>query len=73
MKKISILLLTAGVIFIVGCLIYFKPTINAVDSDPMTVSPAGVMVSEWPIFIGIILTFVGGLFFYVSNSEKKIK
>jgi uncharacterized integral membrane protein len=52
---------------------YFKPRINAVDSDPMTVGNTSSMVAEWPIFIGIILVFVGGVFFYISASEKKLR
>jgi len=73
MKITSILLFISGVLFTIYCLTYFKPRINAVDSDAMTISPAGHMVAEWPIFIGIILIFVGGVFFYVSVTEKKLK
>ena len=73
MKITSIFLFITGVIFTIGCLIYFKPNINAVDSDPMTIGPSGNMVAEWPIFIGIILTFVGAVFFYISMTEKKLK
>jgi hypothetical protein len=36
----------------------------------MTIAPDGHMVSKWPIFIGIIFTFVGCVFFYVAQSEK---
>jgi uncharacterized integral membrane protein len=39
----------------------------------MTVGNSSSMVAEWPIFIGIILVFVGGVFFYVSATEKKLK
>jgi len=73
MKITSILLLITGVIFTIGCIIYFKPSVNAADSNAMTITPAGTMVSEWPVFIGIILIFVGGVFFYVSTTEKKLK
>jgi uncharacterized membrane protein len=73
MKISSILLFLSGVVFTIWCLIYFKPRLDAVDSDPMTVSPSGSMVAEWPIFVGIILIFVGSVFFYVATSEKKLK
>jgi len=73
MKITSILLFISGIIFTIYCLTYYRPRINAVDSDPMTISPAGTMVAEWPIFIGIILVFVGSVFFYVSFTEKKLK
>ena len=73
MKITSILLFITGVIFTIVCLIYFRPKINAVDSDPMTANPGGGMVAEWPIFIGIILVFVGAVFFYISMTEKKLK
>jgi uncharacterized membrane protein len=71
MKITSILLFISGVIFTIYCITYFNPKINAADSDPMTVSPSGTMIAEWPIFIGIILIFVGAVFFYVSQTEKK--
>lgn len=63
----------AGIAITIFCLIYFSPRVNAVDSDPMTVSPGGGMVAEWPIFIGILTTFVGAVFFYISLTEKKVK
>jgi len=71
MKITSILLFISGVIFTIYCVTYFNPRINAADSDPMTVNPSGGVVAEWPIFIGIILIFVGAVFFYISQTEKK--
>lgn len=73
MKITSILLFITGVIFIVLCVTYFKQSLNVADSDAMTINPSGTMVSEWPVFIGIILVFVGSVFFYVSITEKKLK
>ena len=71
MKKISILLIVVGVIVTIGLIIYFRPEVNAVDSNSMTIDRSGNQVSEWPLFIGIIFTFVGGVFYYVSHYEKK--
>jgi hypothetical protein len=69
MKKTSILLLVVGVIVTIGLIIYFRSVVNPVDSDSMTIDRSGNQVSEWPLFIGIILTFVGMLFYYVSHTE----
>jgi uncharacterized integral membrane protein len=71
MKKISILLFIVGIIVTVGLIIYFRSVVNVVDSDPMTIDRSGNQVSEWPLFIGIILTFVGGVFYYVAIDEEK--
>ena len=72
MKKISILLFVAGVIVTIGLIIYFRSVVNVVDSDSMTIDRSGDMVAKWPIFIGIILVFVGAVFFYISKFGKKI-
>ncbi len=71
MKKISIVLFILGVAYIIYCCFYFKSIINVVDSDPVSVKPGGAMASEWPVFIGIIFTFVGATFFYASLTERK--
>ena len=73
MKKISILLFIVGIIITIGLVIYFRGQVNPVDSDAMTIDRSGNQVSEWPIFIGIILTFVGGVFFYAAIDEEKKK
>jgi hypothetical protein len=73
MKKISILLFVVGVILTIGLVIYFRSEVNPVDSDSMTIDRSGSQVSEWPLFIGIIFTFVGAVFYYVSHYEKKSK
>jgi hypothetical protein len=73
MKKISVLLFIVGVIVTIGMVIYFRAEVNPADSDSMTIDRSGNMVSEWPLFIGIILTFVGAVFYYVSHSEKKAR
>ena len=71
MKKISILILIIGVIITIYCITYFKPYLNVVDSDTMTASPHNIRTSEWPLFIGLLTTFVGICFFFVSLAEEK--
>jgi hypothetical protein len=71
MKKISIALFILGIIITIGLVIYYRGVVNPVDSDSMTIDRSGNQVSKWPVFIGIIFTFVGGVFYYVSHSEKK--
>ena len=71
MKKISVLLIIVGVIVTIGLIIYFRSVVNPVDSDSMTIDRSGNQVSEWPLFVGIIFTFVGIVFYYVSHNEKK--
>jgi amino acid transporter len=71
MKKVSVLLIVVGIIVTIGLIIYFRSVVNPVDSDSMTISRSGSQVSEWPLFIGIIFTFVGIVFYYVSHSEDK--
>jgi len=71
MKKISLLLVVLGVIVTIGLIIYFQSVVNPVDSDPMTIDHSSNMVAKWPIFIGIILTFVGIVFYYVGHYEDK--
>lgn len=71
MKKISILLIIVGIAVIIYCLTYFHPLINAVDSDTMTASSNGIKTSEWPLFIGILTTFVGICFYFISTDKKK--
>ena len=70
MKTTSILLIIAGIIVTIFCVIHFKTVVNPVDSDPMTIVPSGSKESQWPIFIGIILTFVGITFYFVSQSKS---
>jgi hypothetical protein len=72
MKKVSVLLIVVGIIVTIGLIIYYRGVVNPVDSDSMTIDRSGNQVSEWPLFIGIILTFVGIVFYYVSHSEKKV-
>ncbi len=71
MKKFSVLLFAAGIIVTIGLIIYFRSVVNPADSDSMTIDRSGNQVSKWPIFIGIIFTFVGAVFYYVSHYEKK--
>ena len=73
MKRVSILLIVIGIISIFFAIYYFRPALNPVDSDPMTVNPSGVRTSEWPIFIGILTTFVGVCFYFISTSAKAKK
>jgi hypothetical protein len=71
MKKFSVLLIVVGVIVTIGLIIYYRSVVNPVDSGSMTIDRSGNQVSEWPLFIGIIFTFVGTVFYYVSHYEKK--
>ena len=71
MKKISILLVIIGVAVTIACLVYFRPLANPVDSDAMTVNPQGIKTSEWPLFIGILTTFVGVCFYFIGVAEGK--
>jgi amino acid transporter len=71
MKKISILLVIIGVAVIIACLVYFRPMANPVDSDTMTVNPHSIRTSEWPLFIGILTTFVGVCFYFIGVAEEK--
>lgn len=71
MKRVSIILTVIGIIVIFTAIYYFSPGINPVDSDTMTVNPKGIRTTEWPLFIGILTTFVGICFFFISVSEEK--
>lgn len=71
MKATSIIITLTGIAIMIYCLIYFRPALNAVDSDALTATPHGSMTSEWPLFIGILTTFVGITFFIVAMSPKK--
>jgi ABC-type nickel/cobalt efflux system permease component RcnA len=73
MKKTSIILMIIGVAITIACLVYFKPALNVVDSDAMTVNPHGTRTSEWPIFIGLLTIFVGITFYVVSIQSNKAK
>jgi uncharacterized membrane protein len=71
MKKLSILIFLVGITITVGLIIYYRPANDPVDSVPISIGRNGDMVSEWPLFIGILTTFVGAVFFYVSHFGKK--
>lgn len=71
MKKISVLLIIVGIIITIGLVIYYKDVVNPVDHDSITIAHDGSMTAKWPLFIGIIFTFVGIVFYYVSHTEKK--
>jgi len=73
MKATSIFITLAGIAITVFCLIYFKQGVNAVDSDAMTLNPKHAMTSEWPLFIGILTTFVGITFYFVATHDKTAK
>lgn len=70
MKIVSTLLIIIGIIITIGLIVYYKDVVNPVDSDSMTIGGSG-MTAKWPLFIGIIFTFVGIVFYYVSHTEKK--
>jgi hypothetical protein len=71
MKATSILITIVGIAILIYCLTYFRPALNAVDSDALTSNPKGGMTSEWPLFIGILTTFVGITFSYIAFTAKK--
>jgi len=73
MKSISIIITLVGIAVLIYCLTYFSPALNVVDSDPLTVNPKGHMTAEWPLFVGILTTFVGITFFFVSLNDKTAK
>jgi hypothetical protein len=74
MKTTSIFLTLAGIIITIFCIVYFKPALNVVDSDTMTVGGSGAAkTSEWPLFIGILTTFVGIVFYFVSTHDRAAK
>jgi len=73
MKKISILLIIIGVAVIIYCLYFFHPLLNAADSDTMSVNPHGTRSPQWPLFIGILTTFVGICFYFIGVDEEKKK
>lgn len=70
MKKISAFLFVAGIIVTIALVIYYRTQVNPVDSDPMAINGSGGQTSRWPIFIGIILWFVGSVFSYVAYTER---
>lgn len=71
MKKTSIIIIIIGIAVTIACIVYFRPMINPVDSDAMTVNPKGVKTSEWPLFIGILTTFVGVCFYFIGVADDK--
>ena len=71
MKATSIFITLAGIAILIYCLMYFRPALNVADSDAMTINPKGAMTSEWPLFVGILTTFVGITFFFVAMTAKK--
>jgi uncharacterized membrane protein len=73
MKRVSLLLIVIGIILIFIAIYYFRPALNPVDSDPMTINPTGAKTSEWPLFVGILTTFVGVTFYFVSTHDNKAK
>ncbi len=74
MKTTSIFITIAGIIITIACLVYFKPALDAVDSETMTIGgSSGAKTSEWPLFIGLLTTFVGITFYFVSTHDKTAK
>jgi uncharacterized BrkB/YihY/UPF0761 family membrane protein len=73
MKTSSIFITIAGIAITIFCIIYFRPALNVVDSDPMTANPSGVRTTEWPIFIGLLTTFVGITFYFVATHDRTAK
>jgi amino acid transporter len=71
MKRTSIIIIIVGVAITIACLVYFRPALNVADSDTMTVNPQGIKTTEWPLFIGLLTTFVGICFFFIGAAEEK--
>jgi amino acid transporter len=71
MKRVSVLIILVGVAIMIFCLWYFRVAINPADSDPMTVNPSNIRTTEWPLFIGILTTFVGICFYFIGASDEK--
>ncbi len=74
MKTTSIFITIAGIIITIFCLVYFKPALDVVDSETMTIGgSSAAKTSEWPLFIGLLTTFVGITFFLVATLDKTAK
>ena len=74
MKTTSIFITIIGLAVLVFCLMNYKPALDVVDSETMTVwgsNPA--KTSEWPLFIGILTTFVGVTFYFVATHDRTAK
>jgi hypothetical protein len=71
MKRTGIIIFITGLIITIFCIIYFRPLVDVVDNETMTVNPGGAKVSEWPLYIGIYTMFVGSVFFVVSLTDIK--
>lgn len=70
MKATSIIVIIIGVAITIFCITFFKPALDVVDSETMTVGGSSVAkTSEWPLFIGILTTFVGLCFFIVASTR----
>jgi len=71
MKATSIIVIIIGVAITIFCIMFFKPALDVVDSETMTVGgSSAAKTSEWPLFIGILTTFVGICFFIVASTRK---
>lgn len=74
MKARSIIIIIIGLAVTIFCLYYFRPALDVVDSDPMNVNPHGIRAARWPLFVGILTTFVGFVFLFISfDDERKEK
>ncbi len=71
MKATSIIVILIGVAITIFCITFFKPALDVVDSETMTIGgSSAAKTSEWPIFAGILTTFVGVCFFIVASTKK---
>jgi amino acid transporter len=71
MKRTSIIIIIIGIAITIACIVYFKPALNPVDSDTMTVNSHGIKTAEWPLFIGLLTTFVGICFYFIGVADEK--
>lgn len=71
MKLFSYVLLTAGVLLMVGGPFIFGhiDTVNAVDSHVWGISLNGIKSFPWPVFTGFVF-FILGVVFYMSTLKR---
>lgn len=70
MKKISIVLLIAGVVSIVAGKLFLHSGGDAVDSKAMTVTTGGSKSFDWPIDAGGICLAIGGILYAATHLKN---
>ncbi len=72
MRALSIVLLVAGIVLIIGGNFFFTKKDNPVDNRSLTVTTGGNKSFQWPVYTGIILIFVGGTFYLATRKSSKV-